>query len=90
MVDAVQSATAEYRNEQDLVQQFLEEKCEMHAEYSLTKVSYIKPGREWCEAAGETEAAKSGKKWLTHQMTNRGYQQGGGQNRTLFGIKLKK
>jgi phage/plasmid-associated DNA primase len=67
----VQSATAEYRNEQDLVQQFLEEKCEMHVDYSIDKDELYKTWREWCEAAGESEAAKRSKKWLTRQMTNR-------------------
>lgn len=90
MVDAVQSATAEYRNEQDLVQQFLEEKCEVHVDFSVDKGEFYKAWREWCEAAGETYAAKRGQKWLTHQMTNRGYQQGGGQNHTLIGIRIKR
>ena len=88
-VDAVQSATAEYRNEQDLVRQFLEEKCEMCADSSVDKGEFYKAWRVWCEAGGETEAAKRSQKWLTHQMTDRGFRQGGGQNRTLCGIKLK-
>jgi putative DNA primase/helicase len=90
MVDAVQSATAEYRNEQDLVMQFLEDKCETNPDFSIDKDELYQAWRLWCEVTGEMEAAKRTKKWLTHQMTKRGYQQGGGQYHMLIGIRLKK
>jgi putative DNA primase/helicase len=88
--DTVQAATEEYRNEQDLVQQFLDENCEMHVDYSVDKDELYKSWKDWCEAAGEQESAKRSKKWLTHQMTDRGFRQGGAQKRTLFGIQVKK
>lgn len=88
-VDSVQAATAEYRNEQDLLQQFLEEKCEMQVDYAVVKDELYKAWREWCEDAGEREASKRSKKWFTRQMTDRGFRHGGGQNRMLLGVKLK-
>ena len=88
--ETVDAATEEYRNEQDLVQQYLDEKCEMHVDYSVDKDELYKSWKDWCEAAGEREFVKRSKKWLTHQMTDRGFRQGGAQKRTLFGIQVKK
>jgi putative DNA primase/helicase len=90
MVDAVESATAEYRNEQDLVQQFLEEKCEMRVDFSIDKGELFKSWREWCDATGENDSAKRTQKWLTHQMTNHGFRHGGAQDRNLLGLRMKK
>ena len=87
--EAVRTATAEYRNDQDLVQQFLEEKCEMHVDFSVDKDVLYKDWRDWCEASGEADALKRSKKWLTHQMTDRGYHHGGAQKRNLFGVRIK-
>jgi putative DNA primase/helicase len=89
MVDAVQSATAEYRNEQDLVMQFLEDKCEINPNFSIDKDEFYRDWRVWCEVTGEMEAAKRTKKWLTHQMTSKGYKYGGAQKNTLFGLRMK-
>ncbi len=44
----------------------------MHVDYSVDKDELYTAWRDWCEAAGETEAAKRSKKWLTHQMTRPG------------------
>ncbi len=87
--EAVQAATAEYRNEQDLVQQFLGEKCGMKVDYSVDKDELYIAWRDWCKAVGEDGAARKSKKWLTRQMTSRGYKDGGAQKRMLFGLKLK-
>ena len=85
---AVEDATAEYRSDQDLIQQFLAEKCEVGNGYSIEKDVLYKTWRDWCESVGEKEAARQSKKWLTHQMTNRGFTHGGGQNSSLEGIRL--
>ena len=89
LVDAVQSATAEYRDEQDLVMQFLEEMCEINPDFSIDKDEFYKAWREWCVVTGEKEATKRTKKWLTHQMTSKGYKHGGAQKHTLFGLQMK-
>jgi len=88
MVGAVENATSEYRTEQDLVQQFLEEKCEMGLEYSIMKDTLYTTWREWCDAAGEKESYKRTKKWLTQQMTKRGYKHGGAGKQSLLGLRL--
>lgn len=88
--NAVREATAEYRNEQDLVQQFLEEECEMKVEFSTSKDDLYKAWRDWCDKAGENEAMKRSKKWLTHQMTEHGFRHGGAQDRNLVGLRVKK
>ena len=90
MPDAVQAATSDYRNEQDVVQQFLEEKCEMRPEFSVEKDSLYKAWSGWCEAAGEKEALRRTKKWFTRQMINRGYEHGGAGNQSLKGLRLKR
>jgi putative DNA primase/helicase len=88
IVEAVKDATAEYHTEQDLVQQFLDEKCEMHSEYSILKSELYAAWRDWCEDAGEIGARKRSKRWLTRQMTDRGFEHAGAGRRELSGVKL--
>lgn len=87
-VDAVEKATSEYRSEQDLVQQFLEERCEMNSKYLVLKDELYKAWRKWCEDTGETDAMRRSKKWLTQQMTRRGFDHGGAGNKCLKGLRL--
>lgn len=87
--DAVNNATGEYRTEQDLIQQFIDEKCDMHPDYQAEKDKLYTAWRNWCEDAGEEQARRRGKKWLTRQMTNRGFQHGGDGNKCLTGLRLK-
>lgn len=89
LVDAVKDATSEYRSEQDLVQQFLEERCVMRADYTVKKDPLYEAWRAWCDDAGEKDALRKSKKWLTTQMTRRGFEHGGGGKRSLVGLKLK-
>ena len=89
LVNAVKNATSEYRSEQDLVQQFLEEKCEMHSDYIVDKNALYQVWRDWCESEGEKDAQKRSKKWLTSQMTSRGFEHGGAGKRSLKGLRLK-
>ena len=84
----VEEATAEYRNDQDLVQQFLEEECEAGDGHSVEKDALYRAWRDWCESVGEKDAGRQSKKWLTFQMTRRGYKHGGAGNRYLEGIQL--
>lgn len=88
MSDAVKDATSEYRTEQDLVQQFLDEKCVMHPEYRIEKDQLYSTWRQWCDDAGEIQAKKRGRRWLTRQMTTRSFEHGGDGNRYLIGLKL--
>jgi putative DNA primase/helicase len=88
MVDAVKEATSEYRSDQDVVQQFLEDRCEMNADFTVEKNELYKAWQIWCESVGEKDASRKSKKWLTQQMTKRGFEHGGDGNRSLKGIKL--
>ena len=90
LVDAVKDATSEYRSEQDLVQQFLEGKCEMHSDYIVDKNTLYQAWRDWCDSEGEKDAQKRSKKWLTSQMTVRGFKHGGAGKRSLKGLRLRK
>jgi putative DNA primase/helicase len=89
MVESVKSATAEYKTEQDIVQQFLDEMCEMHPEYSVDKSILYNAFRDWCEDGGEVQAKKKSKNWFTRQMTNRGCEHGGKGKKQLCGLRLK-
>ena len=89
MVNSVKDATSEYQTEQDVVQQFLDEMCEMHPEYSVDKSTLYSAFRDWCEDGGEDQAKRKTKKWLTRQMTTRGCKHGGEGNKFLIGLKLK-
>lgn len=89
MPDAVKEATISYRGEQDLVQQFIEECCEMQMAFSVNKKDLFNAWRTWCENAGEEAAKSKSKRWLTQQFTSRGYELGGNGNTLLVGIHLK-
>ena len=89
MVEPVKDATAEYRTEQDIIQQFLDEMCEMHPDFSVDKSTLYTAFRDWCEDSGEEQARRKSKKWFTRQMTDRGCQHGGQGNKQLTGLKLK-
>ena len=89
MVDSVKDATAEYRTEQDIVQQFIDEMCEMHPEHSVDKSRLYTVYRDWCEDGGEEQAKRKSKKWFTRQMTTRGCEHGGQGNKQLMGLKLR-
>ena len=88
MPEAVKDATSEYQTEQDLVQQFLEEQCEMHTDFLVLKDDLYSAWRTWCENAGEESAKRRSKKWLTRQMTDRGFEHGGRGKKWLNGVQL--
>jgi putative DNA primase/helicase len=87
-IQAVNDATSEYRTEQDIVQQFLDEKCEMHQDHSIEKKLLFDTWREWCEDNGEDQAKRRSKAWLTRQMTKRGFESGGRGGLFLQGLRL--
>lgn len=89
MPDAVEQATKTYRSEQDLAQQFIDECCETHPDYRVSKDELYKAWKAWCENAGEEGARSRSKKWLTQQLTNRDFAQGGNGNSLMMGVKLK-
>lgn len=90
MPPAVAEATRSYRGEQDLVQQFIDECCEMHPEHRIDKDELYRAWRSWCENAGEEGARSRSKRWLTQQFTMRGMEPGGKEQRQLVGMRLNK
>ncbi len=87
-VDAVKEATKEYRTEQDLVQQFLDENCETHPDFIIDKGVLFTAWREWCNESGEIQAYRLSKNWFTRQMTNRDFEHGGAGKKSLKGLEL--
>jgi len=88
-VPAVSDATSEYRTEQDIVQLFIDEKCELHPDYSIEKKNLYRVWREWCEDAGEEQARRKSKTWFTRQLTMRDLKSGGRGGGSIMGIRLK-
>jgi putative DNA primase/helicase len=88
-VTAVEEATREYKSEQDLVQQFIDESCEKHPDYSEAKDRMYTAWRAWCERSGEESAKNRSRKWFTQQMTGHGCSAGGHGRSDIVGIKLK-
>ena len=89
MPEAVKAATTEYRTEQDTIQQFIDERCEMHPDYQVEKDKLYTAYKDWCDDAGEEQARRRTKKWLTRQISSRGFGHGGAGNQSLMGIRLK-
>jgi putative DNA primase/helicase len=87
--NAVKEATNAYKTDQDLVQQFLEESCEIHPDYEVDKAEIYKSWQVWCVDAGEHDAQKRSKKWLTQQLTKREYEHCGAGKSRLKGLKLR-
>lgn len=86
--ESVAEATNEYRSEQDIFQQFLDERCEMHPDYSIDKNALFKAMKGWAEASNERDLARRSKKWLTYRMKERGIERGGDANKLYLGIRL--
>ena len=57
MAPAVKNATIEYRTEQDLLQQFLDEKCELHPDHQADKDKLFTAWRDWCEMLEKNKRA---------------------------------
>jgi putative DNA primase/helicase len=89
MASAVENATAEYRTEQDLLQQFLDEQCSQGPNLQVDKEKLLDAWRNWCRNAGEDHAMRRTKNWLTRQMTSRGFTHGGDGKRFLLGVGLR-
>jgi len=86
---AVAGATSQYKDEMDLVRQFLDERCEQHPDYSSTKVDLFRAFRVWCEETGEEAARHRGKRWLTTRLLEKGFIQTDHQDPILRGVQLK-
>ena len=86
--EAVTTATRAYRNEQDLLEQFLAEECQMHPDHTMLKKDLYLRWQEWCKAAGETGASKRKQKWVIERVLRAGVEAGGQNLVELRGIRL--
>lgn len=55
----VQKATADYRNEMDVISDFITECCDTDPAHTVTSKDVYKAYREWCEASGESLMKKN-------------------------------
>src|SRR5215217_1945385 len=70
---AVESATAEYRAETDVVERFFEDECEFGPEKRVTRTALFEAWERWCDAEGEDAGKQTG---FTQTMRERGVVKG--------------
>ena len=72
---AVKDATADYRAEQDLLGDFLAERCVRDPQATVSAKSLWDAWKEWCEASSEREGTQRG---LGLRLAERGFEQARG------------
>jgi putative DNA primase/helicase len=88
MPEVINKATLEYRDEEDLVQQFLDDKCEMHPNFTVEKEKLFAEWRTWCTTQGEEHTVRT-QRWLTQQIIRHGYHHQGSGRVSLAGLRLR-
>ena len=83
---SVADATNEYRREEDVLQQFIDERCEMHPDFSIDKDQLFKAMKGWADETNEKDLLRRSKRWLTGQLQARGIERDAGK-RNYVGIK---
>jgi putative DNA primase/helicase len=68
--DAVEQATTGYKEEMDVLGQFLDEHCTVHEDRAVRSSQLYKAWKSWCETNGEMERSN---KWLTQRMEEKGF-----------------
>ena len=86
---AVEMATTTYRGEEDAVQRFITERCEVNTMASVSKGALFSAWREWVDDEGDRSMSYKSQRWLMRQLIGRFGCQAGGSGRTsLVGIRL--
>jgi putative DNA primase/helicase len=86
---AVDMATTTYRGEEDAVQRFITERCEVNTMASVSKGALFGAWREWVDDEGDRSMSYKSQRWLMRQLIGRFGCQAGGSGRTsLVGIRL--
>jgi putative DNA primase/helicase len=67
---AVEQATIGYRDEMDLLGQFICDHCTIHKDMSVQSSTLYAAWKSWCETNGEIERSN---KWLTQRMEEKGF-----------------
>lgn len=86
---SVRDATSAYKTEQDVIQEFVDEWCDLHPDYSVLKEVLFNRFRDWCDKSNEKEMGSKTRKWFTGQLTKRGMTHSGAGRSSLQGIRLK-
>jgi putative DNA primase/helicase len=83
---AVLDATQEYRADMDILSEFIEEKCILHA--SVGNTALYQAFSAWAAANGERPRSH---RWLTRALTDRGYKQDPNRSagRRWLGLSLR-
>jgi putative DNA primase/helicase len=86
---AVDMATATYRGEEDAVQRFITERCQLNSMATIGKGTLFSAWREWVDDEGDRAMSYKSQRWLMRQLVGRFGCQAGGNGRTsLVGIRL--
>jgi phage/plasmid-associated DNA primase len=80
----VLQATGDYRTEQDLLLDFIEERTEQHPEYSEAKKTMYEAFKSYVD--GDKELAVKSRRWLSSQIESRGFST---DRYHYFGLRLK-
>ncbi len=70
--EAVRQATEDYREEMDVLSDFLSDRCAIGANYQVSPTEIYTAYEAWCTANGE---AKQPQRWLASQLKERGFKQ---------------
>lgn len=87
-VDLINEATDHYKQEQDIFEQFLDECCERHPDFSIDRNELFKAMRDWANENNENYLIRQSKTWLTYQLKPKGILLDKGR-RNYRGIRTK-
>jgi len=82
----VKNATSEYRSEEDILQQFLDEECEFDTDYKIIKDVLLTEFNNWLSRSGENKFTKTK---LTRQLNRREIKVGGSARKFYMGLNLR-
>src|SRR5208337_1105190 len=87
--DAVKTATRDYRHEEDVLAQFVEDRCVVGPEHSELTSRLYAAYKDWAVAGGEKYPWKSN--MFSRRLTNAGFRENPGHSkgRARLGIKLR-
>lgn len=85
----VKVATADYRSDQDILNDFLQERCIVGHQYSIEKVMLFTEWKKWLQENGENALLEKTNKWFTQQLTSKGFQLGGHSRSVILGLDLQ-
>jgi len=84
----IEQANKEYRGEEDILQRFLDDECEVATTNKVNKRDFYNAFITFCRDEGETEAAKWSIKELTHKLKRKDITLGGNGRAFYMGVKV--